>query len=285
MRKIKTTFILIFLSFNLFAQIDFSQHIIAKNGIVKATKYSVLSKNNPNYYKKPVGLLLKSENKFDFKGQLISTFSPNGAVASHSDSKDLRQYYFYKDDRIVRMSRVDFDSISIAYSYFDKRNLIFKIKTNDKNERIGLELIYNDASNGKEFKKIEIDFHNTTDLNHYANLYKSNISYFKNTKISKQSRKLYGISKKQLNIFKTSIDIENIENELSAIEKSTAIDTVNFKTLFIYNEQKQLIKEVSEGNTIEYAYNKKGLLINCIDKNKKYSFKSKFIYNEKQHKN
>lgn len=269
------------MSFNLFAQIDFPQDVIAKSRIVKASKYLVISKKNPNYYKKPVGLSLQSESLFNSKGELISTFSPNGADASHSNSKSIKQYYFYKDDKIVRMSRVDFDSISVEYSYFEKRNLIFKIKTNDKNERIGLELIYNDASNGKEFKKIEIDFHNTTDLNHYANLYKSNISYSKNTKISKQSRKLFNISKEQLTIFKTSIDIESIENELSTIEKSTAIDTVNFKALFIYNEQKQLIKEVSEGNTIEYTYNKKGLLMSCTDKNKKYSFKSKFVYSEK----
>lgn len=280
MKSIKTTFILMFLSFKLFAQIDFPQDVIAKNGIVKASKYLVISKKNPNYYKKPVGLMLQSEILFDSRGRLISTCSPNGAVASRSDSKDIKQYYFYKEDKIIRISRIDFDSTSIEYLYFEKRNLILKTKTNDKNERIGLELIYNDTSNGKELKKIEIDFHNTTDLNHYANLYKSNITYSKNIKTSKQSRKLFSISKEQLNIFKTSIEIENIENELSAIEKSNAIDVVNFKTLFIYNEQKQLIKEVSEDSEIEYTYNKKGLLISYSNKNKQYNFISKFVYSK-----
>ncbi len=273
-----------FLGFNVFAQIDFSQDVIAKNKIIKASKYSVLSKENPNYYKKPVGLMLQSESVFDIKGRLISTFSPNGASASHSDSRDLKHYYFYKNDRIVRMSRVDFDSISVEYLYLEKRNLIFKIKTNDKNERIGLELIYNNASNRDELKKIEIDFNYTTDLNHYVHLYISNINYSKNIKTLKESRKLFSIAKEQLNIFKTSIEIENIEdieNEISKIERSTVIDDVNFETLFIYNRQKQLIKEVSEDSTIVYVYDKKGLLVSCNYKNKQYNFISKFIYSEK----
>lgn len=269
------------LGFKLFAQIDFPQDVIVKNGIIKASKYLVISKKNPNYYKKPVGLMLQSENVFDNKGHLISTFSPNGAVASHSDSKDLKQYYFYKDDKIVRMSKVDFDSTSVEYLYFDKKNIIFKIKTNDKNERIGLELIYRDAINGKESKKVEIDFHNITDLNHYATIYKSNLTYFKSIKKLKISRKLFSISKEQLYLFKTSTDIENLENELSRIENSTFIDVVNFGTTFTYNKQKQLIKEVSEDNTVEYVYNKKGLLISCNNKNKGHSFKSKYIYSKK----
>lgn len=268
MKNIKITFVLLLFSFKLFAQIDFLQDVIAKNGIVKASKYLVMSKKNPNYYKKPVGLILQSESVFDIKGRLVSIFSPNGAVASRSDSKDIKQYFFYKEDKILRISRVDFDSTSVEYLYFEKRNLILKTKTNNKNERIGLELIYNDANNGKELKKIEIDFHNTTDLNHYANLYKSNMTYSKNIKTSKQSRKLFSISKEQLNVFKTSIEVEKIENELSTIEKSTAIDVANFQTLFIYNEQKQLIKEVSEDSKIEYTYDKNGLLISCNNKNK-----------------
>lgn len=269
------------LSFNLFAQAYFPQDIIEKNKIIKALKYSVVTKENPNYYKKPVGLMLQSESVFDIKGRLISTFSPKGADASHSDSKDLIQYYFYKDDKIVRMSRVDFDSISVEYLYFDKNNITFKVKTNDRNERIGLELIYNDASNVKEEKKIEIDFHNTTDLNHYANLYKSNITYSKDIKTSKQSRKLFSISKEQLNVFKTSIEIEKIEDQLSTIEKNIPLDIVNFEISYIYNKKKQLIMEVSEGNTIEYLYDKRGLLVSFNDKNKKYSFISKFIYSKK----
>lgn len=268
------------LGFKLFAQIDFPQDVITKNSIVKASKYLVISKNNPNYYKKPVGLMLQSESLFNIKGQLISTFSQNGADASHSDPKDLRQYYFYKDDKIVRMSRVDFDSTSVEYLYFDKRNLILKTKTNDKNERIGLELIYNDANNAKELKKIEIDFHNTTELNNSLYIYKSNITYSKNIKKSKDSRKLFTISKEQLNILKTSIEIEKIENELRAIEKSSAIGVVNFETLYIYNQQKQLIKEVSRDSKIEYTYNKNGLLISCNNKNKQYSFISKFVYSK-----
>lgn len=281
MRNIKTTFVLMLLSLKLFAQIDFPKDVIAKNGIVKVSKYLVISKNNPNYYKKPVGLMLQSETLFDNKGHVISVFSQNGAVASHSDSKDLKQYYFYKDDKIVRMSRVDFDSISVEYLYFDKKNITFKIKTNDKNERIGLELIYNDSNNGEEIKKLEIDFHNTTELNNSVNLYKSTITYAKNIKKLKVSRKLINISKEQLNTLKTSIEIEKIENEFSKIEKSTVIDDVNFETLFIYNRQKQLIKEASEESTIEYVYDKKGLLISCTNKNKQYSFISKFIYSKK----
>jgi YD repeat-containing protein len=281
MKNIKISFILMLLGFKLFAQIDFPQDVIAKNRIVKASKYLVISKKNPNYYKKPIGLMLQSESTFNIKGQLISTFSPNGADASHSTPKDLKHFYFYKDDKIVRMSRVDFDSISVEYLYFDKRNLISKTKTNDKNERIGLELIYNDANNGKELKKVDIDFHNTTELNNSLYIYKSNIIYSKNIKKSKDSRKLFSISKEQLNIFKTSIEIEKIENELSVIEKSSAIGVVNFETLFIYNGHKQLIKEVSEDNTIEYVYDKRGLLINIINKYKKYSFISKFIYSSK----
>ncbi|WP_123924616.1 MULTISPECIES: hypothetical protein [unclassified Flavobacterium] len=282
MKTIKTTFILIFLSFKLFAQMDFPRDIIEREKITKVSQYLVIPKTNPNYYKKPIGLMLKSETRFDNKGHVVSVFSPNGVVASHSDSKDLKQYYFYKEDKIVRISRVDFDSISVEYVYFDKKNIIFKIKTNDKNERIGLELIYNDLSNGKELKKIEIDFHNTTDLNHYANLYITNITYSKNIKNSKISRKLFSISKEQLNILKTSTEIEKIENELNQIESSSYISNVNFETLYLYNQQKQLIKEVSEDNTIEYFYNQKGLLISYINKNKQYSFISKFIYTEIQ---
>lgn len=281
MKNLKIAFILMLLGFNVFAQVDFPQDIIAKNSIVKASKYLVISKKNPNYYKNPVGLILQSETLFDNRGHLISIFSPNGAVASHSNSKDLKQYYFYKNDKIVRMSRVDFDSISVEYLYFDKKNMIFKIKTNDKNKRIGLELIYINPSNGKEVKKLEIDFHNTTELNNSVHLNNSNITYFKSIKRSKDSRKLFSISKEQLDILKTSIEIENIENELSKIEKSTVIDEVNFETSFIYNKQNQLIKEVSKDSTIEYVYDKKGLLISCVNKNKQYSFRSKFMYSSK----
>jgi hypothetical protein len=278
MKNMKITIILMLLSFKLFAQIDFPQDIIAKNRIVKASKYLVISKKNPNYYKNPVGLVLKAESVFENKGRLVSTFSPNGAVASHFESIDLKQYYFYKDDKIAKMSRVDFDSISVEYLYFEKRNLILLTKTNNKNERIGLELIYNDANNRKELKRMEIDFHNTTDLNHYANLYESNITYSKNIKISKQSRKLFSVSKEQLNIFKSSFEIEKIENELNEIKKGIAIDVVNFETSFIYNKQKQLIKEISVGSVIEYIYDKKGLIKKCIDKRKKYSIILKFVY-------
>lgn len=281
MKNLKIVFVLLFLSFNLLAQKDFNRSIISNNSILKCSEYLVVPKTNPDYYKKPIGLVLKAEFFFDINGNVIKYFSPNGAVTSLSESKDLKEYYIYKDNRIVRMSRVDFDSTSVQYLYFDKRYLICKIKTNDKNERIGIELIYSNSSKEKELKKIEIDFHNTTELNNSVHLDKSNITYSKNIKKLKVSRKLMSISKEQLYALKTSIDIEKIENLLNAIEKSIAIDTVNFETLSIYNEQKQLIKEVSEGNTIEYVYNKKGLLISCIDKNKKYSFKSKFIYTEK----
>lgn len=280
MKNIKVTLILLFFSFKLIAQIDFSQNVIVKNGIVMVSKYLVISKNNPNYYKKPIGLILQSEILFDNKGRVISNFSPNGAVTSHTDSKDLKQYYFYKDDKIVKMSRVDFDSISVEYLYFEKKHLIFKIKTDDKNIRIGIELIYNDSTNQKEVKKLEIDFHNTTDLNPYANLYKSNIAYSKNNKRLKMSKNLLSISKDQLTIFKTSNEIEDIENELSEIDKSTIIDVVNSETLFIYNKKQQLIKEVSENYITEYVYDEKGLIIRCISKNKQYTFISKFIYSE-----
>jgi YD repeat-containing protein len=281
MKKIKIILVFLFLSFITFAQKDFNRSIISNNSILKCSEYQVIPKNNPDYYKKPVGLMLKAEFFFDINGNVIKYFSPNGAVTSLSESKALKEYYIYKDNRIVKMYRVDFDSISVEYLYFKKRNLIFKIKINDKNERIGLELIYSNSSNEKELKKIEIDFHNSTDENHYANIYNSNLTYYKRIKKSKTSRKLFSISKEQLNLFKTSIEIEKIENELSVIEKNNALDVVNFETSFIYNNQKQLIKEVSESNTIEYVYNKKGLLISCIDKNKKYSFKSKFIYSER----
>lgn len=278
MKKVKIILIFLFLSFNLFAQKEFSRSIILKNNIEKCSIYLVIPKTNSNYHKEPIGLELKSEIHFDDKGDMISLFSKNGAVASHSESKDLKEYYFYKDNRIVRLSRVGFYSISVEYLYFEKRNVIYKIKTNNKNERIGLELIYNDFDNKKELKKIEIDFHNSTDENHYANLYNSNMTYYKRIKKSKTSRKLFSISKEQLNLFKTSNEIEKIEYELSEIEKSTAIDVVSFDNTFIYNDQKQLIKEISDNGTIEYLYDKKGLLISSIEKSKKNSFKSKFIY-------
>ncbi|TPG35405.1 hypothetical protein [Flavobacterium pectinovorum] len=280
MKNIKITFILMLLSFKLFAQIDFPDDIIAKNGILKASKYLVLSKKNPNYYKKPVGLMLESEILFDNRGHIISTLNPNGAVASHSDSKDLKQYYFYKDDRIAKMSRVDFDSTSVEYLYFDKKHIILKIKTNDKNERIGLELVYSDLNNVKEVKKLDIDFRYTTDLNHYAYFHKTSITYSKNIKNSKVSRELFSVSKEQLNILKTSTEIEKIENELNNIEKSKSIDVANFGTLFFYNGQKQLIKELSDGDTIEYIYDKNGLLVTCKNKNKHYSSISKFVYSK-----
>jgi hypothetical protein len=47
MKNIKLTFILMLFGFKLFAQIDFPQDVIAKNGIVKASKYLVMSKKNP----------------------------------------------------------------------------------------------------------------------------------------------------------------------------------------------------------------------------------------------
>lgn len=281
MKNIKITFVLILLSFKLFAQIDYPENFIVKNKISKISKYLVIPKTNPNYYKKPIGLMLESEFLFDNKGHMISTFSPKGAVASHSDSKDIKQYYFYKDDKIVKMSRVDFDSISIEYMYFDKEHITFKIKTNDKKERIGLELIYNDASNGKEIKKVEIDFHNTTELNNSIHTYETNIIYSKNIKRTKKSRKLFKISAQQINVLKSSFNIQEIDNELSKIEKGFLIDSVIFNTTYIYNKQNQLIKEISEDSSIEYFYNKKGLLLSCKDKNKRYSFISKFIYSKK----
>lgn len=152
MKKLKIVFVFLFLSFNLFAQKDFNRSIISNNSILKCSEYSVIPKTNSDYYKKPSGLMLKAEFFFDINGNVIKYFSPNGADASHSKPKDLKEYYIYEDNRIIRMSRVDFDSISVEYLYFDKRNLICKIKTNDKSERIGLEIIYNDDK-GKEVKK------------------------------------------------------------------------------------------------------------------------------------
>ena len=107
-----------------------------------------------------------------------------------------------------------------------------------------------------------------------------NTVYSKSIKKSKSSRKLFSISKEQLNIFKTSIEIEKIENELSEIKKGNAIDVLNFETIFIYNNLKQLIEEISRGNKIKYNYDKRGLLVSSIDKNKNYSFKSKYTYTE-----
>lgn len=55
---------------------------------------------------------------------------------------------------------------------------------------------------------------------------------------------------------------------------------VNFGTTFTYNKQKKVVKEVSEDNAVEYVYNKKGLLISCNNRNKGYSFISKFVYSK-----
>jgi YD repeat-containing protein len=278
MKKLKIFFVLVLMNFNSFAQINFNKNIICKNSIFKCTEYLVVPKTNPDYYKKPIGLMLKAEFFFDTNGNIIKYFSPNGAVTSHSESKDLKECYFYKDNRIVGMSRVDFDSISVEYLYFDKVNKVYKIKTNDKNERIGLEFIYRDVDNEKEVKKIEIDFHNTTQLNSFAHFNKSNIAYSKNTKKISSSRKVVTITTEQLNLFRISKKLELIENELIKMDKSDFIDEVDFKVLFIYNNKNQLIKETSDGNTIEYFYNDKGLLISRVDKNKNYSFKSQYIY-------
>lgn len=281
MKNLKIVFVFLFFGFNLFAQMEFNRSIISNNSILKCSEYLVIPKTNPDYYKKPIGLRLNAEFFFDNNGKIIKYFSPDGAEASHSKSKDLKENYFYKDNRIVKMARVGFDSISVEYLYFDERNLICKIMNNDKNERIGLELIYNDTDNKKEVKKIELYFNYTTQLNSYVDFNKSSIAYSKTTKKVNGSRKVMDITTEQLNLFKTSTDIELIENKLIEIEKSKSIDEVNFKILFIYNRQKQLIKEVSEDSTIEYVYDKKGLLISCVNKNKQYSFMSKFLYSSK----
>lgn len=280
MKNIKIAFILMLFSFKLFAQKDFNRSIISNNSIFKCSQYSVIPKTNPDYYEKPIGLMLKADFFFDINGNVIKYFSPNGAVNSLSEYKDLKEYYIYKDNRIVKMSRVDFDSISVEYLYFDNVNKVYKIKTNDKNERIGLELIYKKADNEKEVKKIEIDFHNTTQLNSFVYFNKSNIAYSKNIKKVSDSRKLVNITTEQLNLFRTSTNLELIENELLNMDKSNFIDEVHFKALFIYNNKKQLVKETLDGNTIEYFYSDKGLLISRVDKNKNYSFKSIYIYSE-----
>ncbi|UUF15369.1 MULTISPECIES: hypothetical protein [Flavobacterium] len=282
MKIIKATFILTFLSFKLFAQIDFPQDIIVKNRIVKASKYLIIPKLNSDFNKKSKGLKLESETVFDDKGHIISVIHPKGAVASHSDVKDIKQYYFYDDERIIRMSRIDFDSTSVEYLYFDKKNIVFKIKTDNKNHRIGLELTYSNANNGKEERKIEIDFRNTSFLNNSTYLYKTKIIYSKNIKQIKVSRKLFDISQEQLNILKSSNDIESIENELREIDGSNFLDDINYETLFVYNKGGQLMKEVSEDRTVEYIYDKKGLVMSCNIKSKYYSFISKFVYSTKK---
>ncbi len=280
MKNIKITFILMLFGFKLFSQKDFSKSIISNNNILRCSEYSVVPKTNSDYYKKLIGLKLKAEYFFDVDGNVIKYFSPSGAVASHSKPKDLKEYYFYKDNRIIKMSRMNFDSISVEYLYFDKLNLTYKIKTDDKNERIGLEIIYND-DRGKEIKKIEIDIHNTSKTNNYAYFYKTDIIYSKNKKSVKVSRKLINILGIQYYLFKSSINVELIEKELVEIEKSKFIDEVNAITLYFYNNQKQLVKETTGGRTIKYFYDKKGLLISRIDKIKNYSFKSKYDYYEK----
>ncbi|TQM39474.1 YD repeat-containing protein [Flavobacterium branchiophilum] len=267
------------MSYNLFAQRDFNRSIISKNSILKCSEYSVIPKTNPDYYKKPIGLMLKAEFFFDINGNVIKYFSPDGAEASHSKSKDLIENYLYKDNRIVKMSRVGFDSISVEYLYFDKKNLICKIMTNHRGERIGLEMIRKD-NKGKEVRNTEVNFNYTSQLNSYIDLNNYKILYYKNRKKINNFRKVIAITIEELNLFKTSTNIELIERKLTEIEKNKFISELNFNTLFIYNNQKQLTKEISKESTIKYFYNKKGLLISRIDKNKDYIFKSKYIYSK-----
>ncbi|OXA70284.1 hypothetical protein B0A58_14695, partial [Flavobacterium branchiophilum NBRC 15030 = ATCC 35035] len=227
MKNLKIFLIFLFLSYNLFAQRDFNRSIISKNSILKCSEYSVIPKTNPDYYKKPIGLMLKAEFFFDINGNVIKYFSPDGAEASHSKSKDLIENYLYKDNRIVKMSRVGFDSISVEYLYFDKKNLICKIMTNHRGERIGLEMIRKD-NKGKEVRNTEVNFNYTSQLNSYIDLNNYKILYYKNRKKINNFRKVIAITIEELNLFKTSTNIELIERKLTEIEKNKFISELNF---------------------------------------------------------
>jgi hypothetical protein len=156
----------LFQSLFIFSQDEWNQNILKKNKVEKISSYMVVPKTNPDYWIEPIGLMLISEFFFNENGREIKSVCFDCAMASHSDSKDIKKTYFYDNDRLVRMSKIGFDTINEEYLYFENQLKNIELKVNNKGDRIGLNIIEMDKQ-GNELQRKEFDFDSANELNNF----------------------------------------------------------------------------------------------------------------------
>lgn len=275
----------LFHSLFVFSQEGWNQNVLKKNKVEKVSSYRVVPKTNPDYWTEPVGLMLISEIFFNENGREIKSTCFNCAMASHSDSKDIKKTYFYDNDRLVKMNEIGFDTINIEYLYFENQLKNIELKVNNKGDRIGLNIIELDKQ-GSELQRKEFDFDSANELNDFNVYCHLTKKIYSENKIEETIQsKSFRISMEDLKIVKASKDLLEIEKAIDNFVKSAKSDRYKDFTTYFFDTKNTLKKKItrydfdkSRKDMIKYNYNEKGLLIGTKVRYGVYNGINKYIY-------
>lgn len=273
----------------LFAQ-EFNSKIIAKNKVEKISAFTPVPNTNPEYYNEPKGFMHVSDSYFNELGQETKYVCFQCSRASHTKPEDLIITYTYKKGKLVKVRQTGIDTTNVSYLYYPDRfrNLMFT--TNDKNERIGLKLVYTDKA-GRELKSYELSMQYVTPENNNVHININMSSYINRKRRDFIKANEYSISMNQLKILRLSNNLAQLEACLKQIEKQLITDwmppIMKFQPycLYFYDAKGNIAKTITnpegdfEGKSKEvYYYNEDGLLVKSTSSSAEFTSWRKYRY-------
>jgi hypothetical protein len=265
---------------------EWNQTTVKNNRVKEVLVYTKVPKTNPDYFKKPRGLMLISETRFDNFGRVTLHNCKGCYQITDTDSDcctDVIQKFFYDKKKLARIEEMDFHKSTTIFSYdtVNRRRLVIGIDRNDKRSNVKLE--YFDQK-GREVSAIELDFGSTFtkgDTIFQVFITKLASTYDRLAKTIEESGGCFwkNMDRLKFKVFTSSTDINEIENTFKSLDLS-----------FIEPRGKWTISYDENGNEIEiadrndekflttYIRTKKGLITKEIIKKPAFTFEHVYHY-------
>jgi hypothetical protein len=285
--KFTVSILLTLIQFGLLGQpSEWNQATVKNNKVKEVLVYTKVPKTNPDYFKKPRGLMLISETTFDNFGRVTHYNCKGCYQVTDTDGdccRDVVQNFYYAQGKLIRIEEMDFHKSTLLFSYdsLNHRRLVIGLDRNDKRNKIKFE--YFDQQ-GREVTTMELDFGNTYtkgDTIFQVFITKVVSTYDKLVKTKEEFGGCFyrNMDKVKFEVFKTSTDINEIENTFKTLNLSFIEPRGKWTILYDDKGNEMEIADKNDDKFLTtYTRTKKGLISIEVIKKPAYTFEHVYHY-------